>query len=610
MLLTRRIAVLVGWAVLAPVVVWLGAAACARASQQPAISPVRAVPPAGAATEPPPIEPGQAPPPGPYAPGFDAVHYDITLTLPDTGTFIRATTLAHVALVPGPGGSPTPDTLALDLTGLAVEAVQVDGRATSFRYADGKVHVPVPVSASVGDTLRVGVAYSGHPDDGLIIGPNVHGQRTAFADNWPNRARFWFPSIDHPSDKASVAFAVSAARPWSVIANGDRQDMGAPAAEPPSAEGGGHRTWQWATDVPIPTYTMVIGAADFATGRAGRSCVERAFEGPEALSRRLEPTAAAQRCIDVTWWAFPPDAEHAAHAFRRADAMVAFYDSLVAPFPYEKLAHVQSSTRFGGMENVSAIFYAQEPLARGRDIEGTVAHETAHQWFGDAVTEADWHHLWLSEGFATYFGALFFEQVDGVERFREMLEANRLEYLESEVVDRPIVDPAEENLFDLLNDNNYEKGAWVLHMLRGLLGDDVFFEGIQRYYRGHENKTALTADLRRALEQASGRDLDWFFEQWVFRPGYPRFRIEWRWLEDAGIVELTLEQVQSRAWPTFRVPLTVEFGTPGGAVRRTLEVDQRREVARLPLTTMPTGLRLDPDGWILKEVEAVSGSDR
>src|SRR5690606_19916934 len=283
--------------------------------------------------------------------------------------------------------------------------VRVDGVAVAHRLEAGKLYIPVPAAARVGDTITVEVAYEGRPDDGLIIGPNVHGRRTAFADNWPNRARFWFPSIDHPGDKATVAFAVSAPEPWVVIANGERRDDVALEPPAPAAGSTARRTvWRWATDTPIPTYTMVVGAAEFAIGRAGDACAP-----------------SGDRCIETTWWVFPPDTAHAARVFGRADEMVAFYSELVALFPYEKLAHVQSSTRYGGMENVTAIFYDERAIAAGRDIEGTVAHETAHQWFGDAVTESDWHHLWLSEGFATYFGALFFEHADGVERFREIM---------------------------------------------------------------------------------------------------------------------------------------------------------------------------------------------
>ena len=159
--------------------------------------------------------------------------------------------------------------------------------------------------------------------------------------------------------------------------------------------------------------------------------------------------------------------------------MVNFFSTKVGPFPYEKLANVQSSTRFGGMENASAIFYSQEAIAKGKNIESTVSHEIAHQWFGDSVTEKEWHHLWLSEGFATYFGALFFEQSDGRDNFIERMEKSKKRIFQSKVTDRPIVDYEVRDLFKLLNSNNYPKGAWVLHMLRGLLGDEIFLEGFQ-----------------------------------------------------------------------------------------------------------------------------------
>ena len=564
----------------------LALAACAGGtSRQPADTTPREALVEPALVEPPPVAAGRAPPPGPYAPGFDAVHYDIALTLPDTGSYIRGITTARIALV-----EPRADTLALDLSGLAVARVRVNGAAVGHRQDAGKVYVPVPAAARVGDTIAVEVAYEGRPDDGLIIGPNVHGTRAAFADNWPNRARFWFPSIDHPSDKATVAFAVSAPEPWAVIANGERGDDVGPEPPPPAAGSTAQRTvWRWATDTPIPTYTMVIGAAEFGIGRAGEACAP-----------------SSGRFIETTWWAFPPDTAHAARVFRRADEMVAYYSELIAPFPYEKLAHVQSSTRYGGMENVTAIFYDERALAARRDIEGTVAHETAHQWFGDAVTEADWHHLWLSEGFATYFGALFFEHADGVERFRQIMEANRQSYVASDVVGRPIVDPMEANLFALLNANNYQKGAWVLHMLRGILGDSAFFDGVRRYYRAHEHGTALTEDLVRAMESASGRELDWFFEQWVFRPGHPRLRVEWVWDAGAREVVLTIEQAQPADWPTFRLPMEVELVTAEGPVRRRVELDQRRKLFRFRLDAPPTVVRVDPDGWVLKEEVGMS----
>jgi aminopeptidase N len=373
-----------------------------------------------------------------------------------------------------------------------------------------------------------------------------------------------------------------------VVANGQSTALAALPREW-AADTAGRVVARWATRVPIPTYTMVLGATRFAvTPTPGAP--------PPAGPVSGGP-------VRITTWLYPEDSARAARSFRRANEIVAWYEALVAPFPYEKLAHVQSATRFGGMENAGAIFYDEKALAAGMDIEETVAHETAHQWFGDSVTEGDWHHLWLSEGFATYFSALFFEHAEGEERFRAIMRRAREGYLASEDTARPIIDPAEQNLFALLNRNNYDKGAWVLHMLRGLLGDSAFFDGLRRYYRAHAGGNALTPDLQKALESASGRELGWFFQQWLYQPGYPRIRVAWRWLSAEHVAEVTITQVQSASWPTFRFPLDLLMTTPTGPVRRQVLVSRREETFRLPAPAAPTAVTADPDDRLLVVVE-------
>ena len=399
--------------------------------------------------------------------------------------------------------------IEFDLVGLGVHAIEVDGVPTPFEYDEGKLRVLAGAGAT--DTVEVVVAYGGTPDDGLILGDNVHGEAAAFADNWPNRARFWFPSVDHPSDKATVAYTIHAPARWQVIANGALQAPATPTGDDALGGGaGGRRTWRWATSVPIPSYTMVVGGAELAVHEVGLAAC-----GASPASPRSDG------CTRVTYWVYPQDTASGARIFGRAAEMVDFFTDLIGPFPYEKLANVQSATRFGGMENASAIFYTERGIAEGRDMEATVSHEIAHQWFGDSVTESEWYDLWLSEGFATYFGALFFEAADGPADFRRRMEESRERVLASDDVRGPVIDPAESDLFRLLNDNNYPKGGWVLHMLRGMLGDDVFFAGIRSYYARFRDSLASTADFRATMEEASGTELGWFFEQWLHRPGYP-----------------------------------------------------------------------------------------
>lgn len=525
-------------------------------------------------TEPAPIAAGRAPGPGEYPAGFDALHYDIDLTLPDQGSLIEGSTAIDIAVA-----GDAPDTLALDFTGLSVTRLRVNEAPTRFVRDAGKLLVPIPRAAH-GNRMRVAVDYRGTPDDGLVIRNNVHGQRAAFADNWPNRARFWFPSLDYPADKATASFTVVAPPGWEVVANGT------PDGPPRSirlADGTTRQEIKWKIVEPISTYNMVIGAADFQVQNVGRPCFSNG------------------RCIDVTTWLFPASAEKAAPSFRRAAGMVEYFSQLVAPFPYDKLAHVQSSTRYGGMENATAIFYDERELAEGRNVELTVAHETAHQWFGDAVTEPEWPHLWLSEGFATYFAALFIEHADGVLPFRQIMEADRRRIVSPARTATPVVNGGEVDLLNLLNVDTYNKGSWVLHMLRGRLGDERFFDGIRRYYRAHVHGTAVTVDLERAMEDASGTNLARFFDQWVFHSGFPDFRVASTWDENRRIATVTVEQMQSADWPTFSTPLTLEVSTASGTIRTSVEVNKRLERYDLQLDSQPIKIVIDPDGWVLQD---------
>jgi aminopeptidase N len=540
-----------------------------------------------AAQEPEPIPAGVAPPPGEYAPGVDVLHYEVEVGLGYGILWFEGITEIRVATT---ASSPT---LPLDFSGMGVNGVSIDGSDVDYTHEEGILRVPL-TGTRRGETITVRVHYEGTPDDGLIIRENVHGDPVAFVDNWPNRTRFWLPSVDHPADKATVRYTVHAPADWKVIANGHLASE--PTATPSNAIGpeGPRRSWIWEVGVPISSYNMVIGAGDLTITTVGLAACGRA-----PASRRDDG------CVEVTTWIYPQDVANAEPSFRRAAEMVDYFSETIGPFPFEKLANVQSATRFGGMENASAIFYSERGIADGRDIEGTVSHEIAHQWFGDAITEASWHHLWLSEGFATYFGAQFFEAADGIADFQGRLEQSRQRVISSEDTSRPIYDPEETDLFALLNDNNYPKGGWVLHMLRGIIGDETFFRGIRTYYERHLHTAVLTEDFRAVMEDVSGQDLEWFFQQWIYEPGFPTFEVDSEWIPNppgpGGSLELTIRQVQPDHWPTFRVQMDVEVGTGSNALRQAIEVFERETKVRIGMTGEPTtSVTLDPDGWVLK----------
>lgn len=516
----------------------------------------------------------------------DVLHYDLEIDLLELDES-RISAVATLTL------RSTAVEVPLDFVGLTVDSVRSGGRHVPFRH-DGAV---LRLALDRGEH-EVAIHYGGKPRNGLFFEPDGQGDPTAFADNWPNRARWWFPANDHPSDKATVEFELAVpASPESsntAIANGvlERVDLRSD-----------RRAWliRWASDVPIPTYTMVIGVARF----------QRAVIGQAACGDA--PAAAFGRdCASVWIWTLPGDSAYGVERFARAPDMVDYYTELIGAYPYEKLAHVESSTRFGGMENSSAIFYARGGWEGRRMGEGVIAHETAHQWFGDAVTPADWHHLWVSEGFASYFGPLYFADRDGEEALRERLEAARQAILASNATERPVVDPTTNDLFSLLNTNSYQKGAWFLHMTRGLMGDEAFFAAIRTYYETHEHGVATTADVRRAFEaHHEGEDADMrsWFDQWLYRPGYPQLEVEWA-VESAGATrdELSLavdiRQTQPAEWPTFTFPLWFEAELEDGRVQKYIVVIKDRSRSFSYDVPGPVrALRIDPDGWLLKTLE-------
>jgi aminopeptidase N len=417
------------------------------------------------------------------------------------------------------------------------------------------------------------IAYRGVPADGLIISRNMHGDRTFFGDNFSTRFRHWLPGIDHPYDKATCEFAIDAPNHYQVIANGllaEETDLA-----------GGRRLTRWRQSVPISTYLMVIGVARFAVQHV------ETFDG-----------------VPIQTWVYAQDRDAGFHDFGMARQPLAFFIARVGPYPYEKLANVQSKTRYGGMENASNIFYGERSVSGQRRSAGTVVHEIAHQWFGDSVTEADWAHVWLSEGFATYFTQLYNEFTYGRDRLEAGMASSRTRVTQyfHRVPDSPVVDPsvpAEDAIRH--GANVYQKGGWALHMLRREVGDEDFWSAIREYYRRHRDANTLTDDLRRVFEEVSGEELEWFFRQWLHTPGHPILEGDWAYDAGAGRVEVRLRQTQpvDRA---FIAPLDVSFSFGQGAPRiETVRLDEREETFTFQLDRAPTSVELDPDVWLLME---------
>lgn len=407
----------------------------------------------------------------------------------------------------------------------AVVPESLRGIAATYRHEDDRVVVSLPAELAGQDRVLVTVAYSGTPATGLRIGPNRHGDRTFFSDNWPNRARHWLPTIDHPYDKARSQMVVTAPARFQVISNGllvEETDLG-----------DGRRLTHWRQSVPIATWLYVLGAAEFAVEHL------EPFEGKPVQS-----------------WVYPQDRDAGFAVFADpTHAALRYYDRYVGPFAYEKLANVQSASVGGGMEAATAIFYGEDSYTGGVRWRNVIVHEIAHQWFGNTVTESDWDDVWLSEGFATYFTSLFVEHAYGRDEFEGQMRSARDRVL-AFYADRPDYRIVHDNLDDMsqvTTGMQYQKGSWVLHMLRVLVGEDIFWDGIRTYYARHFNGNASTADFQRAMEEASGRELGWFFDQWLQRGGVPE--VEVAVAGDGATPRIVLRQVQDGEPFRLLVPL-------------------------------------------------------
>lgn len=466
-----------------------------------------------------------------------------------------------------------------DGTGMTVSGVTIGEQPAAYTHEGDLLTIALSPGARAGDRIDVTVAYGGVPAAGLRAGPNAHGDRTFFSDNWPNRARNWLPTIDHPYDKARSEMVVTAPAHYQVVSNGILVEQ----TDGPD----GSRTTHWRQSVPISTWLYVLGVARFAVQHVDD------FRG---------------RSIQT--WVYPQDRDAGFYDFAvPTKQAMEFYHDRVGPYAYDKLANITSPVTGGGMEAATAIMYHESAVTGTRSVRwrNVIIHEVAHQWFGNAVTEADWDDVWLSEGFATYFTLLFIEHAYGRDEFVEGLRSSA-ERVFAQYADEPSYRIVHDDLADMrrvTSGATYQKGSWVLHMLRSQMGDEAFWAGISAYYARYMNGSVTTADFRREMEQASGLDLEAYFQQWLYEGGNPRLEGWWSYDPTARSVQIELNQTQS-AGPTFSFPLEVGIHLDGEARPRTVQsvdVDARFHRFVLPVDAEPTGVTLDPNVKTLFEAD-------
>jgi aminopeptidase N len=507
-----------------------------------------------------------------YNPSIDVLHYTFDLQVSDSNNVLHGHVLITLKLLI------KTNLVSLDLInqtengkGMIVSSVKENNKAVSFTHEQNKLTLHLEKNANIGEIKQFEIVYSGIPKDGLIFSKNKFNNRTIFADNWPNRARNWIPCVDHLSDKASIDFIITAPDHYQVVANGIKVE------ETNLSE---HlKLTHWKEEVPLPTKIMTIGIADFAVNYV-----------------------AAVNGIPISSWVFPEDRTAGFYDYAQAAEILPFYLKNVGLFSYKKLANVQSKTIFGGLENASAIFYAENSITGKRGYtEELMAHEIAHQWFGDAVTETDWQHIWLSEGFATEMTTLYLENKYGKDTLIARLKKDRGNIIAfSRKRKTPVVDTtANENLMLLLNPNSYEKGGWVLHMLRRELGDAIFWKAIQKYYTTYRGKNASTKDLQQIFEKMSGKTLEPFFTQWLYTAGNPLLEINWSYHKKNKMISLSVTQQNEKI---FTLPLEISITAENGtSFIKKLALTKKVTLIQFPVKNIPLKIEADPHCNLLFE---------
>ena len=508
----------------------------------------------------------------------DVINYRFALELQDQDDRILGTADVNLRFV-----SEGETSLRFDLTnrdtatgrGMTVSAVSAAGVSLAFTHRDNALTITLPRRFEKDQRLHVQIAYAGVPASGLKIANNKHGDRTFFSDNWPDKARNWLPTVDHPYDKATSEMVVTAPAHYQVVSNGLLvEEIDLP---------GSRRRTHWRQSVPIAPWLYVLGVARFAVQHVDT------FQGKA-----------------IQTWVYAQDRDAGFHDFAVTTRdVLEFYSNKVGPFSYEKLANVQSNSVSGGMEAASAIFYSEGSVTGDRSVRwrNVVIHEIAHQWFGNAVTESDWDDVWLSEGFATYFTLLYIEHAYGRDEFLSGLEDSRRRVIEFDKL-RPDYRVVHDNLSDMSQVTTgqiYQKGSWLLHMLRGMIGDEAFWSGIRSYYRAHQDGHATTADFRAEMERASGKDLRVFFDQWLTRGGLVRLDGDWTYSAAAKSIAIRLTQ-RDRA-RLFAMPLQVGVYTAGSTTPTitTVQLSDASHQFQIAAVQRPDRVVLDPNHVVLME---------
>ncbi|MFM1929971.1 MAG: hypothetical protein RL387_1299 [Bacteroidota bacterium] len=513
---------------------------------------------------------------------IDIIHYNFKIQLSDKTDEIVGTTKVNLVFKKENIKDFRLDLVNIDKNsiqkkGMQVESVLYNGVPVNFTHQDNSLHIQWNNGSQKEQVVEFTIQYKGIPAGGLRIGLNKYGERCFFNENWPNNTRHWLPTIDHPYDKATNEFIVIAPSKYKVVSNGLLMEESKLDAE--------NNLTHWKQNVPVSSWLYVLGVAEFAVQHVDE------FDHKS-----------------IQTWVYPKDREAGFRDFETpTKEVLAFYTAYVGPFAYEKLANIQSPSVSGGMETSSAILYA-ENLVDGKKSErlrNVVIHEIAHQWFGNAITETTWDDAWLSEGFATYFTLLFQEYQYGSDEYINGLVKARKSVFDYTKKDPTfsIIDNRTAETGPVTSGITYQKGAWVLHMLRDRMGNENFKKGIQAYYKKYFNSNTTTEEFIATMQAYSKEELTSYLNQWLRNPYVLKIDGYWKYDSKNKQVVIDLTQDQSNNF-IFNTPIEFSIYNQNNQSYKLvkLEIDSKNKVFKIPFDQIPTHIVADPRTVLLADI--------
>ena len=507
----------------------------------------------------------------------DIQHIALALDIDPAARSVSGTATLRAMVIAGATKS-----VELDAVELAIEKVNVGGKPAQFRHDGKRLRVDLPAALATGAELTLEIAYKGAPRRGLYFVEPDEGYPAKPLQAWTQGqdedSRYWFPCFDAPNEKATSEIVVTVPAPMFALSNGILVS---------DTTNGARRTLHWRLDVPHSCYLIMLAIGDFAS-------VETTW-----------------RDLSVVYYAERGHEDAAERTLARTPQMLElFSQKFGVPYPYPRYSQVfVADFIFGGMENTSATTLTDTVLLDERaaidyDVDALVAHELAHQWFGDLVTCRDWGEGWLNEGFATYAEYLWREHHEGRDAADLELEDWADQYFGEDAgrYRRTIATKLYDEPIDIFDRHLYEKGGRVLHMLRAVLGDDGFWRTLAHYLTKHRHGLVESRDLARAVEDATGKVVDWFFSQWVIDgAGHPELAISIRWDADTQLATVEVEQTQQveGKTPVFRLPTSMRFRIGTGDVDVPIEIVERKQIFHLKLAGEPTQAIFDPGRVLL-----------